>query len=150
MEATGTVVSFVGLAAPVAQGLKFLYDFTTDMKDCPEDIREMKTDLELVEDLISQVIRQCNERDTRMRESVALARAIRHAQQSVEDLKKEMAAYIVDRKRSRFKFAVKVRQTQKLRASLDRTKTIMFEFKTQLQRWVEYYYDGGVTLADAG
>ena len=134
MEAAAAVVSFVGLAGPVAQGLKFLYDFTTDMKDCPKDIREMKTDLELVEDLITQVIRQCNERDVRLRESAALARAIGHAQESVEDLKKELTAYLVDGKRKRFRFAAKLSQTQKLRASLDRTKTIMFEFKNQLQR----------------
>jgi len=134
MEAAAAVVSFVGLAGPVAQSLKFLYDFTTEMKDCPKDIREMKTDLELVEDLITQVIRQCNERDVRLRESTALARAIGHAQESVEDLKKELAAYVVIGKRKRFKFAAKLSQTQKLRTSLDRTKTIMVEFKNQLQR----------------
>ncbi|KAF1955050.1 hypothetical protein CC80DRAFT_493395 [Byssothecium circinans] len=133
MEAAAAVVSFVSLAGPVAQGLKFMYDFTTDMKDCPKDIREMKTDLELVEDLITQVIRQCNERDVRLRESAALARAIGHAQESVEELRKAMSAYFVDGKRKRFKFAAKVNQTQKLRASLDRTKTIMFDFKNQLQ-----------------
>jgi hypothetical protein len=94
----------------------------------------MKTNLELVEDLITQVIRQCNERDVRLRESAALARAIGHAQESVEDLKKELAAYLVDGKRKRVWFAAKLSQTQKLRASLDRTKTIMFEFKNQLQR----------------
>ena len=135
MEAAAALVSFVGLAGPVAQGLKFLYDFTTNMKDCPKDIREMKTDLELVEDLITQVIRQCNERDEQLRESAALARAIGHAQDSVKDLKKELAAYLVDGKRKRFRFAAKLSQTQKLRASLDRTKTIMFEFKNQLQRY---------------
>ncbi|KAH6877453.1 hypothetical protein BKA58DRAFT_375123 [Alternaria rosae] len=133
MEAAAALVSFVGLAGPVAQGLKFLYDFTTNMKDCPKDIREMKIDVELVESLITQVIQQCNERDARLRESAALARAIGHAQKSVEDLKKEVAAYLVDGKRKRFRFAAKLSQTQKLRASLDRTKTIMFEFKNQLQ-----------------
>ncbi|KAF2177478.1 hypothetical protein K469DRAFT_732436 [Zopfia rhizophila CBS 207.26] len=70
MEAAAAVVSFVSLAGPVAQGLKFLYDFTTDMKDCLKDIREMKTDLELVEDLIT-----------------------------IKDLKKELTAYLVDGKR---------------------------------------------------
>ena len=134
MEAAAALVSFIGLAGPVAQGLKSLYDLTTNMKDCPKDIREMKTDLELVEDLITQVIRQCNERDVRLRESTALARAIDHAQESVEDLKKELAAYQEYGKRKRFKFAVKVSQTQKLRTSLDKTKSIMFEFKNQLQR----------------
>jgi predicted RNase H-like nuclease (RuvC/YqgF family) len=134
MEAAAAVVSFVGLAGPVAQGLKFLYDFTADMKDCPKDIREMKTDLELVEALITQVIRQCNERDERLRESVELARAIGHAQESVEDLKKELTAYVMIGKRKRFGFAAKLNQTQKLRASLHRTKTIMFELKSQLQR----------------
>lgn len=79
MEAAAALVSFVGLAGPVAQGLKFLYDFTTNMKDCPKDIREMKIDVELVESLITQVIQQCNERDARLRESAALARAIGHA-----------------------------------------------------------------------
>jgi hypothetical protein len=134
MEAAAALVSFVGLASPVAQGLKFLYDFTTNMKECPKDIREMKTDLELVEDLITQVIRQCNKRDVRLRESAALARAIGHAQESVQDLKNELAAYLVDGKRKRFKFVAKLNRTQKLRASLDRTRTIMFEFKNQLQR----------------
>ncbi|KAF2009476.1 hypothetical protein BU24DRAFT_75679 [Aaosphaeria arxii CBS 175.79] len=133
MEAAAAVVSFVGLAGPVAQSLKFLYDFSTDMKDCPKDIREMKTDLELVEDLITQVIRQCNNRDAHLRESAALARAIGHAQESVQDLKKELTAYVMDGKRQRFRFAARVSQTKKLRASLDRTKTIMFEFKNQLQ-----------------
>lgn len=140
MEAAAALVSFVGLAGPVAQGLKFLYDFTTNMKDCPKDIREMKTDLELVEDLITQVIRQCNERDAQLRESAELARAIGHAQESVEDLKKELAAYLMGGKRTRFKFAAKISQTQKLRASLDRTKTIMFEFKNQLQRYAFRIY----------
>jgi hypothetical protein len=134
MEAAAAVVSFVGLAGPVAQGLKFLYDFTTDMKDCPKEIREMKTDLELVEALITQVIRQCNERDVRLRESAPLARAIACAQESVEDLKEALTAYIVNGKHRRFRFAVKFSQTQKLRATLDRTKTIMFELKNQLQR----------------
>ena len=134
MEVAAAVVSFVGLAGPVAQSLKFLYDFTTEMKDCPKAIHEMKTDLELVEDLITQVIRQCNERDVRLRESAALARAIGYAQESVEDLKKELAAYVLDGKLKRFRFAAKLSRTQKLRASLDRTKTIMFEFKNQLQR----------------
>lgn len=134
MEPATAVVSFVGLAAPVAQGLKFLYDFTTNMQDCPKDIREMKTDLELVEGLILQVVRQCNERDRRLRDSQALARAIRHAQESVENLGKEMADYGVDGKRKRFRFAVKVGQTQKLRASLDRARMIMSELKNQLQR----------------
>jgi len=134
MEAAAAVVSFVGLAGPVAQSLKFLYDFTTEMKDCPKDIREMKTDLELVEDLITQVIRQCNERDVRLRESAALARAISNAQESVQDLKKELTEYLVGGKHKRFRFAAKISQTQKLRASLDRTKTYMFDFKNQLQR----------------
>ncbi|KAF2800275.1 hypothetical protein K505DRAFT_293027 [Melanomma pulvis-pyrius CBS 109.77] len=133
MEAAAAVVSFVGLAGPVAQGLRFLYNFTTDMKDCPKDVREMKTDLELVEDLITQVIRQCNERDVRLRESVALTRAIGRELESVEDLKEELTAYLVGGKRKRFRFAAKISQTQKLRTSLDRTKTIMFEFKNQLQ-----------------
>lgn len=134
MEAAAALVSFVSLAGPVAQGLKFLYDFATDMKDCPKDIREMKTDLELVEDLITQIIQQCNERDKQLRESTALARAIHHAQERVEDLKKELAAYLVYGKRKRLRFAAKLSQTQKLRTSLDRTKTIMVEFKNQLQR----------------
>jgi hypothetical protein len=105
MEAAAALVSFVGLAGPVAQGLKFFYDFATDMKDCPKDIREMKTDLELVEDLITQIIQQCNERDKQLRESTALARAIHHAQERVEDLKKELAAYLVYGKRKRLRFA---------------------------------------------
>ena len=93
METAAAVVGFVGLAGPFAQGLKLLYDFKTNMKECPKDIREMKTDLELV------------------------------------------TAYdVLEGKRKRWKFAAKVDQTQKLRASLDRTKTIMFEFKSQLQR----------------
>jgi hypothetical protein len=133
MEAAAALVSFVGLAGHVAQGLKLLYDFMTNMKDCPKDIREMKTDLELVEDLITEVIRQCSDRDVRLRESTALARAIGHAQESVEDLKKELDAYPMAGKRKRFRFAAKLSQTQKLRASLDKTKTIMCEFKNQLQ-----------------
>ncbi|KAF2994948.1 hypothetical protein E8E13_002404 [Curvularia kusanoi] len=133
MEAAAALVSFVGLAGPVAQGLKFLYDLTTDMKDCPRDIREMKTDLELVESLITQVIRQCNERDGNLLESVALARAIHHAQERVEDLKKELAKYLNLGPRKRFRFVAKFNQIQKLRTSLDRTKTTMFELKTQLQ-----------------
>lgn len=134
MEAVGTVVGIVGLAGPVAQGLKFLYDFTTNMKDCPKDIGEMKTDLDLIEELITHVIRQCNGRNVRLRESAALARAIGHARESVEYLKEELAAYPVVGTRKRIKFATKISQTQKLRASLDRTKTIMLEFKNQLQR----------------
>jgi hypothetical protein len=131
MEAAAALASFVGLAGPV---LKFLYDFTTNMKDCPKDIREMKTDLKLVEDLITQVIRQGNERDARLRESAALARAIGHAQESVEGLNKALGAYLVDGKRKRFRYAAKLSQTKKLRESLHRTKTSMFEFKNQLQR----------------
>ncbi|OAG08867.1 uncharacterized protein CC84DRAFT_1257630 [Paraphaeosphaeria sporulosa] len=138
MEAAAAVVSFVGLAGPVAQGLKFLYDFTTDMKDCPKDIREMKTDLELVEALITNVIKQCNERDLQLRESVALAKAIARAQESVQDLKEALAMYMMNGKHRRFKFAAKLSQTQKLRTSLDRTKTIMFELKNQLQSDIVY------------
>jgi hypothetical protein len=134
MEVAAALGSFVGLAIPVAQGLKSLYDLTTNMKDCPKDIREMKTDLELVEELITHVIRQCNERDVRLRESAELARAIGQAQESVEELKREMAAYHVIGKRKRLGFAFKISQTQKLRKSLDRTKAIMFDFKNQLQR----------------
>jgi hypothetical protein len=134
MEAAAALVSFVGLTGPAAQGLKFLYDFKTNMKDCPKDIREMKTDLELVEGLITQVTQQCDERDPRLRESAALARAIGYAQKSVGDVKKELAAYLVDGKRKRFRFAAKLSQTKKLRENLDRTKTLMFEFKNQLQR----------------
>ncbi|CAN9254303.1 unnamed protein product [Alternaria alternata] len=133
MEAAAALVSFVGLAIPVAQGLKSLYDLTTNMKDCPKDIREMKTDLELVEELITHVIRQCNERDVRLRESAELARAIGQAQESVEELKREMTAYSVIGKRKRLGFAFKISQPQKLRKSLDRTKAIMFDFKNQLQ-----------------
>jgi hypothetical protein len=134
MEAAAALVSFTGLAGSIAQGVKFLYDFTTNMKDYPKDIREMKTNLDLIEDLITQVIRQRNERDVRPRESAAFARAIGHAQESVENLKKELTAYSVDGKRKRFRFAAKLSQRKKLRASLDRSKTIMFEFKNQLQR----------------
>lgn len=134
MESAAALVSFVGLASHVAQGLNFLYAFATDMKNCPKDIREMKTDLELVEHLITQVIRQCNERDARLRGSESLVRAIGHAQNSVEHLKKELGTYMVGGKRTRFIFAAKVHKTQKLRVSLDRTKTIMVEFKNQLQR----------------
>ncbi|RYN54213.1 hypothetical protein AA0118_g9244 [Alternaria tenuissima] len=133
MEAAAALVSFVGLAVPVAQGLKSLYDLTTNMKDCPKDIREMKTDLELVEALITHVIQQCNERDVRLGESAELARAIGQAQESVEELKREMAAYHVIGKRKRLGFAFKISQTQKLRKSLDRTKAIMLDFKNQLQ-----------------
>ena len=56
MEVAAAMVSFVGLVGTVAQGQKFLYDFTTNMKDCPKDIHEMKTDIELVEALITQVV----------------------------------------------------------------------------------------------
>lgn len=146
MEAAAALVSFVGLAGPVAQGLKSLYDFATDMKDCPQDIREMKTDLEFVEDLITQVVRQCNECDERLRGSASLARAIVSAQESVEDLKKELVAYRVDQKRKRFKFAAKVKQTRKLRASLHRTKNNMLDFKNQLQRYD--YFELASTITD--
>ncbi|EMD87218.1 hypothetical protein COCC4DRAFT_34436 [Bipolaris maydis ATCC 48331] len=133
MEAGAAMVSFVSLAGTAAQGLKFLYDFATNMKDCPKDIREMRIDLELVEVLITEVVRQCNERDKRLRESAGLARAIGHAQESVEDLNKQLDAYRVDGKRKRIIFATKINQMKKLRTSLDRTKTIMLEFKDQLQ-----------------
>ena len=133
MESAAAIGSFVGLAGTVLQGLRFLFDFMTDMKDCPKDISEMKTDLELVEDLITQV-KQSSERDKRLRESAALARAVTRVQKSVEDLKKELAVYLKVGTRKRFVFAAKISQTQKLRASLDRTKTMMVEFKNQLQR----------------
>ncbi|KAF1965073.1 hypothetical protein BU23DRAFT_561405 [Bimuria novae-zelandiae CBS 107.79] len=132
MEAAAAVVGFIGLAGHVAQSLKSLYDFTTNMKDCPKDIREMKSHLVLVEYVITQVIRQCNDRDVRLRESAALARAIGRAQGNVEDLK-ELLAYLVDGKHKRFSFAAKFRHTQKLRESLDRTMTTMFGLNQQLQ-----------------
>jgi predicted RNase H-like nuclease (RuvC/YqgF family) len=134
MEVAAALLGFVSLAGSAVQGLKSFYDLKTNIKDFPKDIREMKTDLELVEDLITQVIRQCNHRDVRFRESAVLVRAIGHAQESVEDLRKELAAYPVNSKRKRIWFAAKLSRTPKLRASLDRTKTIMFEFKSQLQR----------------
>ncbi|KAF5847687.1 hypothetical protein GGP41_008955 [Bipolaris sorokiniana] len=132
MEVAAAMVSFVGLVGTVAQGQKFLYDFTTNMKDCPKDIHKMKTDIELVEALITQVVQQSNERDGRLRESAVLARAIGHAQESVKDLKKELAMDPSNGKHRRFRFATKLSQTKKLRASLDRSKTIMLDLKTQL------------------
>lgn len=134
MDAAAAIISFVSLAGHIAQGLQFLYDFTTDMKDCPRDVREMRTDLELMEDLTTQVIRQYKERDVEHRECAALARAIKHAQERVEDLKKELETYFNFGQRKRFVFATKIKQMQKLRTSLDRTKATMLDFKIQLQR----------------
>ncbi|EUC45226.1 hypothetical protein COCMIDRAFT_96101 [Bipolaris oryzae ATCC 44560] len=138
METAAAMVSFVGLVGTVAQGQKFLYDFTTNMKDCPKDIHDMRAEIESVEDLITQVIRQSKERDVRLRESAVLTRAIGHAQKGVEDLKKELAAYHVIGKRARLIFATKTSQTKKLRASLERTKTIMLDLQRQLHSDVLY------------
>lgn len=67
MEAAAALASFVGMAGPFAQGLEVLYDLMTNMKNCPKDIRDMRTDLEPIEDLIMHVIRQCDQRNLKLR-----------------------------------------------------------------------------------
>ncbi len=44
----GSVVSFVGLAGQVAQGVNYLYNFFNSMQDAPRDIKSLATELKIL------------------------------------------------------------------------------------------------------
>jgi hypothetical protein len=138
MEVAGGIVSFIGLAGPVTQGLKFLYEFTSNARACPKDLRAIKTDINLVESLIDLVTQQCHDRNIRLRENDILARAISEAQVSLRELGDALQAFGVEDRPARFqglKHAFKYTQTQKLVSSLHRTKTLMLEIKGLVEKF---------------
>lgn len=53
----GSVVSIVGLAGQVAQGVNYLYTFFNDMQDSPSDIKSLSEELKLVGDILTEVNR---------------------------------------------------------------------------------------------
>ena len=51
----GSVVSFVGLVGQVMQGVVFLHGFLGDIKDAPEDIRDLNTALKLLAEVLGDI-----------------------------------------------------------------------------------------------
>jgi len=51
----GSVVSFVGLAGQVAQGVNYLYNFFESVRDAPSDIRSLAGDLKVLGEILDEV-----------------------------------------------------------------------------------------------
>jgi hypothetical protein len=54
---TGSIVSFVGLAGQVAQGVNYLYNFFNSMQDAPSDIKSLAAELKLLGTILDEVNR---------------------------------------------------------------------------------------------
>ena len=53
----GSVVSFVGLAGQVAQGVNYLYNFFNSMQDAPNDIKSLAAELKILGTILDEVNR---------------------------------------------------------------------------------------------
>jgi hypothetical protein len=53
----GSVVSFVGLAGQVAQGINYLYNFFNTMKDAPSDVKSLAEELKVLGTILDEVDR---------------------------------------------------------------------------------------------
>jgi hypothetical protein len=52
---TGSVVSFIGPAGQVAQGVSYLYNFFSSVQDAPSDIRSLAGELKALGDILEEV-----------------------------------------------------------------------------------------------
>jgi hypothetical protein len=51
----GSVVSFIGLAGQIAQGVNYLYNFFDSVQDAPSDIRLLVEELKALRDVLDEV-----------------------------------------------------------------------------------------------
>jgi hypothetical protein len=51
----GSVVSFIGLAGQIAQGVNYLYNFFDSVQDAPSDIRLLVEELKALGDVLDEV-----------------------------------------------------------------------------------------------
>ena len=51
----GSVVSFIGLAGQVAQGVNYLYNFFDSVQDAPSDVRSLAGELKILSDILVDV-----------------------------------------------------------------------------------------------
>ena len=56
MEVASSVVAFVGFAGQLLQGVSFIYDFLSDIRDAPEDIKHLNTRLALLRSILQNMI----------------------------------------------------------------------------------------------
>ena len=53
----GSVVSFVGLASQIAQGVDYLYNFFNSMQNAPSDIKSLAAELKILGTILDEVNR---------------------------------------------------------------------------------------------
>lgn len=53
----GSVVSFVGLASQIAQGVNYLYNFFNSMQNAPSDIKSLAAELKILGTILDEVNR---------------------------------------------------------------------------------------------
>jgi hypothetical protein len=53
----GSLTSFIGLAGQVAQGVNYLYNFFSSMKDAPKDIKLLVAELKVLGTILDEVNR---------------------------------------------------------------------------------------------
>jgi hypothetical protein len=75
----GRIVSFVGLAGQIAQGVNYLYNFFNSMQDAPSDIKLLAAELKIMGTILDEVDR--DEVD-----SAALGAALQLCKDSVAEL----------------------------------------------------------------
>ena len=75
----GSVVSFIGLAGQVAQGVNYLCAFFDSVQDAPSDIRSLSSDLKVLGTILDEVGRDGIE-------SASLTAALKRCKDVIEDL----------------------------------------------------------------
>jgi hypothetical protein len=75
----GSVVSFVGLAGQIAQGVNYLYNFFNSMQDAPSDIKSLAAELKILGTILDEVNRD-------VVDSAALGAALQLCKDTVAEL----------------------------------------------------------------
>jgi hypothetical protein len=75
----GSVVSFVGLAGQVAQGVNYLYNFFNSIQDAPKDIKSLAAELKIVGTILDEVNRD-------VVDSACLRAGFQHCKDIIADL----------------------------------------------------------------
>jgi hypothetical protein len=83
----GSVVSFVGLAGQVAQGVNYLYNFFNSMQDAPNDIKSLAAELKILGTILDEVNRD-------VVDSAALGAALGAALQLCKDIVAELEGLV--------------------------------------------------------
>ncbi|KAH8723512.1 hypothetical protein GQ44DRAFT_828127 [Phaeosphaeriaceae sp. PMI808] len=136
LEVGAAVVSFVGLASLLTQGLTFICEFTKTARNCPEELQDLKTDIKLIKEVIDRVKKQNDERNNRFSRVDTLDYAIDKARGCLSELHSTLQQFQVVKRPPHlkmFKFAVKADQLAKLQEKVHRFKTLMLDINKLME-----------------